>query len=64
MATIFCCIVTCVVTSILTISYKNVVLKQTCILNLDIKNIGSAAIENGDITLKTSEDIPKSKFTF
>lgn len=41
----------------LTISYKNVVLKQPCILNLDIKNIGNAAIENGDITIKTTEDI-------
>lgn len=86
-ATVLCCILTCVVTWILTmksmkqlklsysiqvipilpdrisgvdeltIFYKQVVLKQPCILNLDIRNIGNTAVENCNIEIKTSENL-------
>lgn len=41
----------------LTISYKNVILRQPCILNLEIKNTGNTAIKNCDITIKIEDDV-------
>ena len=47
----------------LTIFYKQVVLKQPCILNLDIRNIGNTAVENCNIEIKTSENLETQQKT-